>query len=87
MIATATTARNIQLVVETINASRTGITIAYHVDHQKSRHCTTVSVYWSWWVLSMCVHSIIPEYTAYNAPVAEISASVQNPRLFRSKRI
>jgi len=42
MITTATTACNIQLIVETIITSHAGI--AYHVDHQKARRATKVSV-------------------------------------------
>jgi len=89
MVTTATTARNIQLIVETITTSHKGL--AYHVDHQKSRRVTTVSVYWSVIMINVvCVQSVIHECTAYNALVAEnseISASVQNPRYFRSQVI
>jgi len=85
MVITSATASNIQLIVETIITSHTGI--AYHVDLQEARRGTAVSVYWSWSVLSVRVYSINPECTAYTAPVAEISVSVQIPNFWQPSNL
>jgi len=73
MVTTATTVRNIRLIVETI------ITSVTH-RHAISRHFTTVSVYWS--VLSMCVKDYPWVYCAGYTRLDGIGITFQIEELF-----
>jgi len=99
IITAAVTARNIRLIAETIITSHTGI--LHHVEHKTegkpphhglslliSIECACVEH------MPVCIElgkmsgvHYFPNRMTANGPVAEISASVQNPRFLRSQVI
>jgi len=86
MITTAATARNIWLIVETIITSQTGI--AYHGEHNAHGMPPHYGFRLLIIIEFVCIERypgciVLGKISAYG-PVAEISASVQNPRFLPS---